>query len=521
MPMPASTSVNPELLPYEVAAEIGALFEKAVEENRTSGVSWAIIGGHAHEDRLLAHGAAGHREMTDGKPTASSTPMDRESISRICSMTKSFTAATILALRDEGKLRLDDPVAQYVPEARSITPSSPDAPEITLRHLLTMGAGFVTDNPWGDRQQGMSREDFVKTLAEGLGHVHLPDTRFEYSNTGYALLGRVIDEVTGEDFGAHMRRRILDPLGMTASGFDLDEIDADHVATGHRVADREDATRFEPLPFDPHGVYGAMAGLFCTVDDIARWVRFLAAADAPDSADRDQSILGTASRREMQQMHRHQQTPPLPRGEDGTSPGFDRVRGYGYGLVVEEFPDLGQIVSHSGGYPGYGSFMAWHRDTGVGVVALANSKYAPAVPLSMQALRVLLAKTPQLLAARTATAHPRTLEAAAAALAYLRGDEQAAEEWFADNMDLDVPREERLRRRDAALSAAGLGPEAIAALTVEDAEVITPAQLRWSLPGAEGSEHTVRIDLLMDPRGRSLIQALEVANPRTVSGRNF
>ncbi|MDN5689022.1 MAG: beta-lactamase family protein, partial [Brachybacterium sp.] len=460
--------------------------------------------------RELAHGAAGHRELVDGAPAPGSAPMDRATISRIASMTKSFTAATLLALRDEGALRLDDPVARYVPEAAGTFETAADDPEITLRELLTMSAGLVTDNPWGDRQESMTREQFASLLAGGLGHVRRPDTGFEYSNTGYALLGRVIDEVTGSDYTAQIRSRFLEPLGMTDTAFDIEALDRPRLATGHRIGDRSDATRFEPVPLDRPGVYGAMAGLFSTVDDVATWMRFLAAADAPDSAARDQSLLSTTSRREMQQLRRHHPLPALPAGEDGTSSGFDRIRGYGYGLVIEHFPDLGDVISHSGGYPGYGSFMVWHRDSGVGVVALANSKYAPATPLSMQTLRILQREVPELLAGPEKQAAPRTLEAATAALTWLRTDDDTvADAWFADNMDLDSSREERQRRLDTALHAAGLDRSALDHLRAEAATVISPAQLRWRVPGRGESTPSLRIDLLMDPRREALVQSLD------------
>ncbi|MGO1228903.1 MAG: serine hydrolase, partial [Brachybacterium sp.] len=259
--------------------------------------------------------------------------------------------------------------------------------------------------------------------------------------------------------------------------------------------------------------YGAMAGLFSTVDDVATWVRFLAAADAPDSATREQALLSSASRREMQQLKRHHRMPALPAGEDGRSPGFDRIRGYGFGLVVEQFPDLGEIISHSGGYPGYGSFMVWHRPTGVGIVALANSKYAPAVPLSMQALRILQREAPALLAPAATQAAPRTLEAASAALDWLRtGEDSVADAWFADNMDLDTSRAERRRRLDTALAATGLGTnssDALASLRAEDATAISRAQLRWVLPGVGDGAPSLRIDLLMDPRREALVQSLD------------
>lgn len=524
--MPSSAETPRPLVPAEAVTAIAALAENAVAENRTSGVTWAIIGGHAHDQAILAHGAAGHCELSGGRPAPGSSPMDRATVSRIASMTKSFTAATILALRDEGRLSLDDPISAHVPEAAGAFELEADDREPTLRRLMTMDAGLITDNPWGDRQEAMTREEFASMLRGGLGHVHRPGSGFEYSNTGYALLGRVIDEATGSDYASEIRRRFLDPLGLAATGWSAQEIDTDRLATGHRLADRTDATRFEPVPLDSPGVYGAMAGLFSSVDDVAAWVRFLAAADAPDSAAREAGPLATASRREMQQLHRHQALAPLPAGEDGVSPGFDRVRGYGFGLVVEHFPDLGEVISHSGGYPGYGSFMAWHRDSGVGVVALANSKYAPATPLSMQALRILRQKAPELLARRAPQAAPRTLEAAGAALDWLRtGEDSLADAWFADNMDLDVPRAERRRRLETALAATGLDASALETLRVEDARVMGRARLRWTVParrgassggaaagsagGATTAPSALQMELLMDPRREGLVQSLD------------
>lgn len=528
------TSHSFPALPDSVTTAVAALFDDAVAQHRTAGVTWAIIGGHDHQQAVLAHGAAGARELADGAQAAGSGAMDRETVSRIASMTKSFTAATILALRDEGRLRLEDPVSVYVPEAGGAFDLAADDREPTLRELLTMSAGLVTDNPWGDRQEAMTREEFAAVLQDGLGHVRRPGTGFEYSNTGYALLGRVIDEITGSDYASEIRRRFLEPLGLGATGWSEAEIDTAQLATGHRLADRTDATRFEPVPMDSPGVYGAMAGLFSTVDDVAAWVRFLAAADAPDAAQRETGPLATASRREMQQLYRHQAlaalpaVPATPAAASGTgtaanptgpadlaapaalSPGFDRVRGYGFGLVVEHFPDLGQVISHSGGYPGYGSFMVWHRDSGVGVVALANSKYAPATPLSMQTLRLLQQEIPGLLARRPAQAAARTLEAADAALRWLRTDDDTvAEAWFADNMDLDVPRTERRRRLTAALTASGVEIQTLEQLRVQDAQVLSRAHLRWTVPGRDDGAPSLRIDLLMDPRREALLQSLD------------
>src|SRR5437763_12356892 len=108
-------------------------------------------------------------------------------------MTKSFTAAAILALRDDGALKLDEPAVSYVPELAGVPPASADSPPVTIRNLLTMTAGFPTDDPWGDRQQGLPLGRFRALLADGgVRLAWAPATRFEYSNLGYAVLGLVI-----------------------------------------------------------------------------------------------------------------------------------------------------------------------------------------------------------------------------------------------------------------------------------------------------------------------------------------
>jgi hypothetical protein len=86
---------------------------------------------------------------------------------RIASMTKSFTAAAVVALRDDGALRLDDPAVAYVPELAGLPPASADSPAVTIRDLLTMTAGFPGDDPWGDRQQGLPLAEFTALLGSG------------------------------------------------------------------------------------------------------------------------------------------------------------------------------------------------------------------------------------------------------------------------------------------------------------------------------------------------------------------
>src|SRR6266851_8819323 len=172
-----------------------------------------VIGGE------LVH-AAGLGERHLGGP-----PPDDGTVFRIASMTKSFTASAIMALRDDGALKLDDLAGAYVPELRDWPPVSPDSARISIRHLLTMTAGFPTDDPWGDRQQGLPLEEFASFLSKGVRFNWAPGTGFEYSNLGYAILGRVISAVTGVAYPDYIRHRLLNPLGMTRTGYEAEEFE--------------------------------------------------------------------------------------------------------------------------------------------------------------------------------------------------------------------------------------------------------------------------------------------------------
>ena len=181
--MPETSPAAP-VLPDAVRSAVAALFDSAVAEHRTSGVTWAIIGGHDHEEAVLAHGAAGHRELDGGVPAAGSSPMDRASVSRIASMTKSFTAATLLALRDEGRLRLEAPVSTYLPEAAGAFELAGDEREPTLRELLTMirGAGYRESIIVQDRIPG--DDQYMRILTVYCD----ADSRVRFASYGHTLL---------------------------------------------------------------------------------------------------------------------------------------------------------------------------------------------------------------------------------------------------------------------------------------------------------------------------------------------
>jgi CubicO group peptidase (beta-lactamase class C family) len=421
---------------------------------------------------------------------------DADGVFRIASMTKSFTAATILSLRDEGLLALDDPVARHVPDLAGLHGPTADAPVITVRHLLTMEAGFPTDDPWGDRQQGLDLDRFAELLRAGPRLAWTPGVRFEYSNLGYGVLGRVISNVAGSEYRDVVHERLLVPLGMTATTYLLDAVPADRLAHGYLWRDEV----YVPEPFDPYGALAAMGGIYTSLQDLARWVGFFTDAFPPRDDPEGSAPLSRASRREMQQSRR-----AIPPWLAASAPDVVDLQsmGYGYGLDVIDDLRAGRIVGHSGGYPGFGSHMRWQPASGLGVVVLANHRYAPATLLGRDLMRTLLGARPAVAAPRRIAPAPATVGARAVVESLLGAwDDTVAAEAFAMNVDLDEPWDrrraevERLRTVHGPLEADPDSP----------ATSLSSFDLTWWMRGERGR---VRIELLLSPEPDPRIQKLD------------
>ena len=299
----------------------------------------------------------------------SKRPVTRDSLFRVASMTKAFTALTVLKLRDDGRVRLDAPAADYVPELRALKYPTDDSPPIRVRDLLNHVAGFVTDDPWGDRQTPLPEAEFTQLLRAGVPFTSAPATRFEYSNLGYALLGRIITNVSKRPYADTITSTLLQPLAMASSGFDVEQAPAERRALGYRW--ENDAWRIEPT-LGP-GVFGAMGGLQTSAPDYAKWVAFLLSA-WPARDGTDSGPVQRATVRELAQGSNFSRLRNRP-ARTGT-PVCRQAAAYGMGMNAAMDCDLGFTLSHSGGYPGYGSHVMLLPDRGVGIFAFANRTYA-------------------------------------------------------------------------------------------------------------------------------------------------
>jgi serine-type D-Ala-D-Ala carboxypeptidase/endopeptidase len=478
----------------QVVADVDAVFRERVERGVAPSSVWGVF------DRTGLVASGGHGDRGDG------VAPDADTVYRIASCTKSVTAATLLALVAADRVRLDDPITDFVPAFAHVALPTADSPVPTLRMLLTMAGGFPTDDPWADRQESISDAEFDAVLRAGLLFDSVPGTRFAYSNTGYALIGRAIAVVAGRPFPEVAAELVLDPLGLRDTVFRADDARG-HVVTGVRPAgDGAGAGDWEPLPLSGPGAFSSIGGLFSTVADLARWGRHLASAftDAPEPGP-----LSSADRRLMQQATRV--VPPA------VVPTSSRATAYGFGLFVEQDPAFGEIVSHSGGYPGFSAHMRWSVRDGLGVVAFENATQAKVSTAADRALDLVLAAratvstgpataggSPTGRAPGTGPTTDATWAAQAAVTRLLaHWDDDLADAICTPNVAMDVPYERR--RRAIADAVATVGADLGAAPVAVESSA--PSHLRWWVPGTAGR---LRVEIRLAPLAAGLVQTLVV-----------
>jgi serine-type D-Ala-D-Ala carboxypeptidase/endopeptidase len=368
---PAPTPVRQETRLQQLAPTIDELFRRYQQDSNVPGLVWGIV----------ADGRLAYLNQSGVQDLQAKRPVNADTLFRIASMSKAFTALAILKLRDEGRLSLEAPVEAYVPELRTWKYPTSDSPKIRVRDLLSHTSGFVTDDPWGDRQQPISEAEFTRMLRDGVPWQRAPGTQFEYSNFGYALLGRIVTNVSGRPYKDYIEQQIMRPLGMASTGYEVREAPQQRRAIGYRWENE----RWSEEPTMPHGVFGAMGGVQTSANDYARWVAFLLAA-WPARDDPNSGPVRRATVRELAQGLNFPSTRPIPGAPPEACP---MAAAYGMGFIAASHCELGQMLFHGGGYPGYGSFLLLLPDHNVGIFAFANRTYAgPSPPVFATALEL-------------------------------------------------------------------------------------------------------------------------------------
>lgn len=288
---------------------------------------------------------------------------------RLGSITKQFTAVLILQLVQEGKLKLDAPLSVYLPDY-----PKPNADQITAHHLLTHSAGIpnYTSSPKFFREQSRnyySPADFVKTFSE-LPLEFKPGEKFAYSNSGYFVLGYLIETLTGKSYETCLQERILSPLGMTDTGFDRSEKIISRRAAGYE----KQADEYYNASYIDMNLPYAAGSMYSTVEDLFKW----------DQALYTDQLLNSSSRELMFARQ-------IPDGKDHY--------GYGWAILEREGYKPGSKISiteHGGGINGFSTVISRITTDRHLVVLLNNTGNVGLHKLNTAILNILYGKPCQM-----------------------------------------------------------------------------------------------------------------------------
>lgn len=465
-----------------IAPEIQKLIEDHAKAENIPGIAYGIV----VDNELVLSAATGLINIEKGSPV---TPL---SSFRIASMTKSFTAMAIMKLKDEGKLTLHDPVSKYIPEMSTLEYLTKDAPIIDIENLLTMTAGFPEDNPWGDRQLEEPDQMLINLISGGVSFSNASSYEFEYSNTGYALLGNIVSRISGISFQDYITQNVLEPLGMEQTYWEYDSVPLGQLAIGYRWEDKQ--WKLEPLLHD--GAFGAMGGLITSIEDFSKYVSFHLSAWPPRS-DEDNGPVKRSSLREMQTA---QFSSLYAKARDFNGDPCAIISGYGYGLGIAEYCNDLKQVGHGGALPGFGSNYVFYPEYGIGIMAFCNLTYTS--PWPYRDIGKLLFETLEL--------EPRKLPISNILAERKEQIVQLIQDWnteleakiLAENFYLDKSREDRLTERNDVLQKAG---------PIENIdEIETGNQLRGSFK-MNSENGVIRVFFTLTPEKYPKVQQLDIS----------
>ncbi len=311
--------------------------------------------------------------------TAAKIPMTPQTKFRMASHSKLFTATAIMQLREQGKLRLDDPVSKYLPWFQ-VKPAGPDDAPITIEELLTHSSGLPREAGAHWTTYEFPTQEQLRNLTPERQAAFAPEVRWKYSNLAYSIAGMIVEAVSGETWAGYVQRHIYEPLGMTASSIDQN-VSGLAVGYGRRMPDGSRVT----MPFvDARGM-AAATGITSTVEDMAKFV----SAQFRTGRMGGNHILSTGS---LRQMHRVRMLEN------------NWTRGNAIGFAVTRDRDK-TFVGHGGGYPGYTTQTTINLDARVGVIVLTNTNDSDPGGIATQLMNTVgeavakaIARAPQIVA---------------------------------------------------------------------------------------------------------------------------
>jgi CubicO group peptidase (beta-lactamase class C family) len=326
------------------AAELDATLNRFVTRDGLPGAAAGVV----HGDELAWAAGAG---FADAGTQVTCNP---GTLYRIASITKTFTGTAVMQLRDAGRLDLDDPAVNYLPELRGAISPFAAIEAVTIRRMLSHESGLAYDPQGTDWSVPVYQGDPQLTLAEPGGIVLMlpPNVQHKYSDLAYQLLGEIVTRVSGIPYPRYVRDLILDPLGMSATGFEpLDGPLLSRRAAGYSRRLFSDELDLEPA-FPPVWAEG---GLWSCVQDLARWISFQLRAYTGPAAD--SPVLAVASLREMHK--------PRYLADD------DWMSAWGISWCADR-QDGVSWIRHSGALPGFTTSVCFDPGQQVGAIVLHN-----------------------------------------------------------------------------------------------------------------------------------------------------
>lgn len=284
----------------------------------------------SHRGKITFEKSVGMRDLEQSFPNTSDT------LYRVASVTKSFVGVAILKLQEEGKLKVTDPLSRYLPDY-------PNGENITLHQLLTHTSGIFNYFERADLSTLRKERPTPQELIQKFAHEPVdfaPGGPYHYSNSGYILLGQVIEKASGMPFETHLQQKVLTPMGFQKTNFYRDDAQVPDRAQGY-TPDGEGFVKAEVFNYE---VVQAAGGLSATPRELVQWLPGLFSG----------KVLSAPSTRAFVAPH-----VPVPGGH------------YAYGVAVVKFLGKDQIF-HSGELPGGSSYMAYFPEDDLSVVLLSN-----------------------------------------------------------------------------------------------------------------------------------------------------
>jgi CubicO group peptidase (beta-lactamase class C family) len=277
---------------------------------------------------------------------------------RICSISKLFTSVAVMQLRDEGRLRLDDPVTKHLPWF-TIKQPFPEARPATLEGLLAHRSGLPREAAdvayWSGPEFPFPTREQIRERISSQEMLYPPETVFQYSNLGLTLAGEIVAEISQQPYADYIRRSILDPLGMEDTSPEISEKDrAGRLATGYGIR-RRDGTR-TIIPFRETRAVAPAAGFVSTAADLARFASWQLRLLQPGGEE----VLSANTLKEMYRVH---------------TVGLDWETPWGLGFGI--WRDNGRtFVGHVGSCMGFESELSIEPIARIAVVFMSNAQNA-------------------------------------------------------------------------------------------------------------------------------------------------